>query len=93
MLQRRSTSSVGYVGAAPPGGQRLHAVGPWAVSRGQRAGELARFGEVQNPKAIERDEETQNLTAALERRRWPVTRVEKVMGRNWVAYLERIWPE
>jgi microsomal dipeptidase-like Zn-dependent dipeptidase len=65
----------------------------WAVSCGQRAGELARFGEVQNPKAIERIEETPNLTAALERRRWPAARIEKVMGRNWVAYLERVWCE
>lgn len=54
---------------------------------------LTEFGEVRNPKGIERIEETPNLTAALERRRWPAARIEKVMGLNWVDYLRRVWHE
>jgi membrane dipeptidase len=55
--------------------------------------ELTRFGPIDNPKGIERIEDTPNLTAALERRRWPAARIEKVMGRNWVRYLARVWHE
>jgi membrane dipeptidase len=54
---------------------------------------LTEFGEVKNPRGIERIEETPNLTAALERRRWPAARIEKVMGLNWVGYLRRVWRE
>jgi membrane dipeptidase len=54
---------------------------------------LTTFGEVQNPRGFERIEQTPNLVAALERRRWPATRIEKVMGLNWVAYLRRAWHE
>jgi membrane dipeptidase len=55
--------------------------------------ELTRFGEIRNPKGIERIEDTPNLVAALERRRWPVSRIEKVIGLNWIAYLKRVWHE
>ncbi len=65
----------------------------WITHDKGYARELTKFGEIKNPKDIERIEETPNLTAALERRRWPTARIEKVMGRNWVAYLERVWPE
>lgn len=54
---------------------------------------LTQFGEIKNPKGIERIEETPNLTAALERRGWPASRIEKMMGLNWVAYLKRVWHE
>jgi membrane dipeptidase len=64
----------------------------WITHDKGDARELTQFGEIKNPKDIERIEDTPNLTAALERRRWPAPRIEKVMGRNWVAYLERVWP-
>jgi membrane dipeptidase len=54
---------------------------------------LTKFGEIKNPKGIERIEETPNLTAALERRGWTAARIEKVMGLNWIAYLKRVWHE
>ncbi len=65
----------------------------WITRDKGYARELTKFGEIKNPKDIERIEDTPNLTAALERRRWPAARIEKVMGLNWVAYLERVWPE
>jgi membrane dipeptidase len=54
---------------------------------------LTTFGELKNPAGIERIEQTPNLTAALERLRWPAARIEKVMGLNWIRYLERAWHE
>jgi membrane dipeptidase len=54
---------------------------------------LTKFGEVKNPRGIERIAETPNLTAALERRGFTTGRIEKVMGLNWIAYLERVWHE
>lgn len=65
----------------------------WITRDKGYARQLTQFGEVKNPKGIERIEETPNLTAALERRRWSPSRIEKVMGLNWVAYLKRVWHE
>jgi membrane dipeptidase len=36
-------------------------------------------------------EQFRELIRLLERRGWSATRVEKVMGRNFVAYAERVW--
>ncbi len=65
----------------------------WITRDKGYARQVTRFGEIKNPKDIERIEDTPNLTAALERRRWSLSRVEKVMGLNWVAYLKRVWHE
>ena len=54
---------------------------------------LTKFGEVKNPRGLERIEDTPNLTAALERRGFSPGRIEKVMGQNWIAYLKRVWRE
>lgn len=54
---------------------------------------LTEFGEIKNPKGIERIEETPSLTGALEQRGWRTSRIERVMGLNWVAYLKRVWHE
>lgn len=54
---------------------------------------LTKFGSTSNPKGIERIEDTPNLTAALERRRWPTSRIEKVMGLNWINFFKRAWNE
>ena len=32
-----------------------------------------------------------NITANLERRRWPESRIRKVMGGNWIRYYEEVW--
>jgi membrane dipeptidase len=65
----------------------------WITRDKGYARELTRFGEIRGPKGIERIEDTPNLVAALERRRWPAARIEKVVGLNWVAYLRRVWHE
>ena len=65
----------------------------WITRDKGYARQLTRFGEIKNPKDIERIEDTPNLTAALERRAWSPSRIEKVMGLNWVGYLKRVWHE
>ena len=50
-------------------------------------------GEDRGSQGFERIEQTPNLTAALERRRWPAARIEKIVGLNWVSYLRRVWHE
>ena len=65
----------------------------WITRDKGYARQLTEFGEIKNPKGIERIEETPNLTGALERRGWKTSRIEKVMGLNWIAYLKRVWHE
>ena len=50
------------------------------------------FGEVvQNPEGLRTIGEFPNLTAAMERRGWSRTRIEGVIGKNWLDLLERTW--
>jgi membrane dipeptidase len=34
-----------------------------------------------------------NLTAAMERARWPEANIRKVMGENWLRLLAKVWVE
>ncbi|MGE0522836.1 MAG: dipeptidase [Variibacter sp.] len=52
---------------------------------------LTNFGEVINPKGLRTIGETPNLTAAMERRKWPQARIRKVMGENWMRVLRDVW--
>lgn len=31
------------------------------------------------------------IVAAMERRRWPVSRIERILGENWLSFLDRVW--
>lgn len=52
---------------------------------------LTSFGDIINPEGIRRIEDFPNLTAAMERRGWPASRIERIMGQNWIAMLDRVW--
>lgn len=52
---------------------------------------LTNFGEVINPKGLRTIGETPNLTAAMEKRKWPEPRIRKVMGENWLRVLHDVW--
>jgi len=52
---------------------------------------LTEFGEIKMPAGFERIENFPNLTSALERRKWPAARIEKVLGRNWLRVLRDVW--
>lgn len=52
---------------------------------------LVDFGHVVMPESIRRIEDFPNLTAAMERRGWPETRIRRVMGENWLRVLQDVW--
>ena len=52
---------------------------------------LTDFGTVQNPEGIRTIGETPNLTAAMERAGWKASRIEKVIGRNWLRVFKDVW--
>lgn len=47
--------------------------------------------EVVNPTEFATLEHYPNLTAGMERRNWPVTRIEKVIGANWMRTFDKAW--
>ncbi len=52
---------------------------------------LLEIGDVIMPEGIRRIEDFPNLTAALEARGWPQTRIEKVIGQNWLRLFKEVW--
>lgn len=52
---------------------------------------LTRFGEIRMAAGFSRIEEFPNLTSALERRRWPETRIRKLLGGNWLRLFRDAW--
>jgi len=57
------------------------------------ARQLVTFGEIKMPAGLGRIEEFPQLTAALERRRWHLDLVAKIMGENWLRVLGEVWGE
>jgi membrane dipeptidase len=49
------------------------------------------LGEVVNPRGIRTLGEFPNLTAAMEKARWPEPKIRKVMGENWLRLLAEVW--
>lgn len=52
---------------------------------------LTEFGDVINPQGLRTISDWPNLTAAMERRGWPASRIERVIGGNWVNLLRTVW--
>ncbi|PWC54644.1 dipeptidase [Azospirillum sp. TSO22-1] len=52
---------------------------------------LLDVGEVRNPPGFERIDGFPNLTAAMERRRWPEARIIKLLGGNWLRLFGAVW--
>ena len=52
---------------------------------------LTDFGEIKNPPGFQRLGEFPNLTAAMVSRGWAETRIQKVMGENWLTLLTGVW--
>jgi membrane dipeptidase len=52
---------------------------------------LTDFGRVENPEGFRTIGEFPNLTAAMQRRGWTTSRIEKVMGGNWLQLLRDVW--
>jgi membrane dipeptidase len=56
--------------------------------RGRR---LVTFTELVNPKGLQKIGEFPNLTEALERAKWPESRIRKVLGENWLRVFSEVW--
>jgi membrane dipeptidase len=56
-----------------------------------RGRKLVDFGAIVMPEGIGRLEDFPNLTAAMERRRWTETRIRRVLGENWLRFLDHAW--
>jgi len=52
---------------------------------------LVDFGSIIMPEGLHRIEDFPNITAAMERRRWPEGRIRKVLGENWLRLLRDVW--
>ena len=63
----------------------------WITHDKGRYRQLTRFGTVQNPLGLRTIGETPNLTAAMERAGWPASRIQKVMGGNWLRLFKEVW--
>ena len=53
--------------------------------------QLTKFGEIVNPEGIREIRDFPNLATAMERAGWSVTKIEKVLGLNWLGLLESVW--
>ena len=63
----------------------------WITHDKGYARKLTDFGEVKNPEGIRTIGEMPNLTATMEKRKWPEARIRKVMGENWLRVLGDVW--
>ncbi|MCG7506820.1 dipeptidase [Mesorhizobium sp. IRAMC:0171] len=52
---------------------------------------LTDFGEVKNPDGIRRISDFPNLADAMSRSGWSNSKIEKVLGGNWLGLLQRVW--
>ena len=65
----------------------------WLTHDKGYARRLTRFGKIVNPLGIRTLGEFPNLTEALSRHGWSDSKVEKIMGANWVNVLKDVWGE
>jgi membrane dipeptidase len=63
----------------------------WITHDKGYARRLTDFGEVINPEGLRAIGDWPNLTAAMARRGWSATRIERVIGLNWLALLRAVW--
>lgn len=63
----------------------------WITHDKGRHRRLTSFGTVLNPEGIRTIGELPNLTAAMERAGWSASRIEKIMGRNWLRVFGEVW--
>lgn len=52
---------------------------------------LTDFGEVKNPDGMRRISDFPNLAEAMARAGWKDDKIEKVLGKNWLGFLETVW--
>jgi membrane dipeptidase len=63
----------------------------WVTHDKGRHRRLTEFKDVSNPSGIRNINETPNVTAAMERAGWCPSRIEKIIGRNWLRVFREVW--
>ena len=63
----------------------------WLTHDKGRLRRLTNFGEVVNPEGIRTIGEFPNLSAAMERAKWSASKIEKVIGGNWLRLFKNVW--
>lgn len=63
----------------------------WITHDKGYARRLTDFGAIVNPLGMRTIGETPALTDCMMRRGWPSSRIEKVMGENWLRLLREVW--
>lgn len=63
----------------------------WITHDKGDARKLVDFGAVINPKGMRRIAEYPNLTAAMQKAGWRESKIQKVMGENWLRVLGEVW--
>ncbi len=52
---------------------------------------LTEFGEIINPEGMRTIGDFGNLTAAMQKAKWGESKIEKIIGINWVNLLDEVW--
>ena len=52
---------------------------------------LTEFGEIINPEGMRTIGDFGNLTAAMQKAKWSESKIEKIIGMNWVNLLDEVW--
>jgi membrane dipeptidase len=63
----------------------------WITHDKGYARRLTNFGTIKNPAGLDTIGHTGALTEAMLRRGWSTSRIEKIMGQNWVTLLREVW--
>jgi len=63
----------------------------WLTHDKGYARELVQFAPIRNPEGIRRIGDFPNLAATMEQAGWHESRIEKVMGENWLRVLGEVW--
>jgi membrane dipeptidase len=63
----------------------------WITKDKGNGRKLVDFGEISDLGGLERLDDFPNLTRDMERRGWTASRIERVLGANWMKFLDQVW--
>ncbi|MBT0570712.1 dipeptidase [Curvibacter sp. CHRR-16] len=65
----------------------------WLTHDKGRWRRLTNFGKVVNPEGISTIGDFPNLAQAMQKQGWSASRIEKVLGKNWMGFFRQVWGE
>lgn len=63
----------------------------WLTHDKGRWRRLTNFGKVVNPDGIRTIGDFPNLAGAMQKQGWSASRIEKVLGKNWMGFFHQVW--